>query len=70
MRLLHQAPSRAVPRAGLQPAGAGKPPDPLMQAIRTLGRLPKSTRKATKDERQLAENLRRAKLSGEERSQQ
>ena len=33
-----------------QPAGAGKPADPLMQAIRTLGRLPKETTKATKDE--------------------
>ena len=56
-----------------QPAGAGKPADPLMQAIRTLGRLPKETRTATKDERQLALKLRRArragKLSGEEEAE-
>ena len=56
-----------------QPAGAGKPADTLMQAIRTLGRLPKETRKAPKDERQLAEKLRRARragqLSGEEEAE-
>ena len=44
-----------------------------MQAIQTLGRLPKETRKATKDERQLADKLRRArragKLSGEEEAE-
>ena len=44
--------------------------DSLMQAIRTLGRLPKETRTATKDEQQVALNLHRArragKLSGEE----
>ena len=38
--------------------------DSLMQAIRSLGRLPKETRKATKDERQLAEKLRRARRAG------
>ena len=50
-----------------------EPADPLMQAIRTLGRLPEETRKATKDERQLAEELHRArragKLSGEEEAE-
>ena len=44
--------------------------DSLMQAIRSLGRLPKETRSAPKEERLLADNLRRArrlgKLSGEE----
>ena len=37
-----------------QPAGAGKPTDSLMQAIRTLGRLPKETRTAAQEERRLA----------------
>ena len=36
-----------------QLAGAGNPADSLMQAIRTLGRLPKETSTATKDERAL-----------------
>ena len=56
-----------------QPAGAGKPTDSLMQAIRTLGRLPKETRTATQDERQLARKLRWArrdgKVSGEEEAE-
>ena len=68
-----------------QPDAAGKPADPdselaamsakdsVMQAIRTLGRLPKETRTATKDERQLALGLRRArqasKQSGEEEAE-
>ena len=49
------------------------PADPLMQAIRTHGRLPKRIRTDTKDERLLAENLRRArragKLSGEKKAE-
>jgi len=44
-----------------------------MQAIRTLGRLPKENRQATKDERQLARQVRFArrdgKLSGEEEAE-
>ena len=47
-----------------QPAGAGKPADSLMQAIRTLGRLPKETRTATQDERHLASGLRYARQNG------
>ena len=56
-----------------QPAGAEKPNDSLMQAIRTLGRLPKETKTATQDERHLAERLRwarkRGKMSGEEEAE-
>ena len=65
--------SRASSSAASQLAGAGKPNDSLMQAIRTLGRLPKSTRTATEEERHLAEKLRKArrqgKLSGEEEAE-
>ena len=47
--------------------------DSLMQASRTLGRLPKEATTATKDEQQLAERLRRARragqLSGEEEAE-
>ena len=54
-------------------AGAGKLADSLMQAVRSLGRLPKETRTATPHERELAEKLRRArragKLSGEEEAE-
>ena len=38
--------------------------DSLMEDIRTLGRLPKESRQAPKDEQQLAERLRRAKGAG------
>ena len=64
---------RKAEGAASQFAGAGKRADSLMQAIRTLGRLPNDTRTTTKYERQLAEKLRRArgagKLSGEEEAE-
>ena len=40
------------------------PKEPLMQAIRTLGRLPKETRTATQDERLLANRLNKARREG------
>ena len=47
--------------------------DPLMQAIRTLGRLPKASKTVAKEERLLARNLRDArregKLSAEEEAE-
>ena len=42
----------------------GKPADALMQAIGTLGRLPKETKTATKEEQRLAMKLRDAKRAG------
>ena len=56
-----------------QAAGAGKPADSLMQAIRSLGRVPKESKTATKEELRLAwelRDVRRAnKLSGEEEAE-
>ena len=46
------------------PAGAEKPNDSLMQAIRSLGRLPRETKTATQPERLLACRLRWAKKQG------
>ena len=48
-----------------EPAGGQVPTDSLMQAIRSLGRLPKETRTASSEERKLARNLRKARTQGQ-----
>ena len=51
--------------AASPPAAAGMPHCSLMDAIRTLGRLPKGTKRAPREEQQLAHRLRTAEREGQ-----
>ena len=62
--LSKRQPVEAATSGASPPAAAAKAEDSLMEAIRTLGRMPKETKTAPKDEQKLARRLREARRQG------